>query len=90
MQKERIRLENIVKNYGSAEILKGINLYINDSEFLTILGPSGCGKTTTLRVIGGFETPEKLREAVRYDLDHHYDWDAEEAKMRAEDKNKPK
>ena len=57
MQKELIRLENIVKNYGSAEILKGINLYINDSEFLTILGPSGCGKTTTLRVIGGFETP---------------------------------
>lgn len=57
MQKELIRLENIVKNYGEAQILKGLNIYFNDSEFLTILGPSGCGKTTTLRVIGGFETP---------------------------------
>jgi len=61
MQKELIRLENIVKNYGETQILKGINLYINDSEFLTILGPSGCGKTTTLRVIGGFEQPTQGR-----------------------------
>ena len=61
MQKELIRLENVVKNFGSTEILKGINLYINDSEFLTILGPSGCGKTTTLRIIGGFETPTSGR-----------------------------
>ena len=38
-------------------ILDGINLYINDKEFLTLLGPSGCGKTTTLRIIGGFLTP---------------------------------
>lgn len=38
-------------------VLDHINLYINDSEFLTLLGPSGCGKTTTLRIIGGFTTP---------------------------------
>ncbi len=61
MPKELIRLEQVVKNFGHAQILKGIDLYINDSEFLTILGPSGCGKTTTLRIIGGFETPTSGR-----------------------------
>lgn len=39
------------------EALKGINLYIDRNEFLTLLGPSGCGKTTTLRLVGGFEKP---------------------------------
>ncbi len=38
-------------------VLDNIKLYINDKEFLTLLGPSGCGKTTTLRIIGGFQTP---------------------------------
>jgi len=38
-------------------VLKDINLYFNDKEFLTLLGPSGCGKTTTLRIIGGFQKP---------------------------------
>jgi len=38
-------------------ILNSINLTIKNKEFLTLLGPSGCGKTTTLRIIGGFETP---------------------------------
>lgn len=36
-----------------------LNLYIRENEFLTLLGPSGCGKTTTLRIIGGFETPNQ-------------------------------
>ena len=38
-------------------VLDKINLSIRDKEFLTLLGPSGCGKTTTLRIIGGFQTP---------------------------------
>ena len=42
--------------FDGERILDGINLYINDHEFLTLLGPSGCGKTTTLRIIGGFLT----------------------------------
>ena len=42
--------------FDGERILDGINLYINDQEFLTLLGPSGCGKTTTLRIIGGFLT----------------------------------
>lgn len=52
-----IRLENLVKVFDDTTILKSINLDIHNKEFLTLLGPSGCGKTTTLRIIGGFETP---------------------------------
>lgn len=40
-------------------VLDDLNLYIRENEFLTLLGPSGCGKTTTLRILGGFETPDK-------------------------------
>ena len=57
MSKELIRLRNLVMEFDGERILDGINLYINDHEFLTLLGPSGCGKTTTLRIIGGFLTP---------------------------------
>lgn len=52
-----LHLVDICKNFGSTEVLKHINLYIRKNEFVTLLGPSGCGKTTTLRIIGGFETP---------------------------------
>ncbi len=52
-----IDLINISKSFGEVEVLKNLNLYIRQNEFLTLLGPSGCGKTTTLRIIGGFENP---------------------------------
>ncbi len=52
-----IDLKNICKEYDGVQVLKDINLYIRKKEFVTLLGPSGCGKTTTLRIIGGFETP---------------------------------
>ena len=54
MSKELIRLRDLTMEFDGERILDGINLYINDHEFLTLLGPSGCGKTTTLRIIGGF------------------------------------
>ena len=54
-----IDLKNICKQYDGEPVLKNINLYIRDKEFVTLLGPSGCGKTTTLRIIGGFETPDE-------------------------------
>ena len=57
MSKELIRLHDVCMAYDDELVLDNINLYINDSEFLTLLGPSGCGKTTTLRIIGGFTTP---------------------------------
>ena len=57
MSKELIRLSNCSMAFDGEVVLNNINLYINDSEFLTLLGPSGCGKTTTLRIIGGFVNP---------------------------------
>ncbi|MBM6937212.1 ABC transporter ATP-binding protein [Pseudoflavonifractor phocaeensis] len=57
MAKELIRLSDLFMQFDDDIILDHINLYINDQEFLTLLGPSGCGKTTTLRIIGGFQTP---------------------------------
>ena len=53
-----IELRGITKEYDGETVLSNMNLYIRDKEFVTLLGPSGCGKTTTLRIIGGFETPD--------------------------------
>lgn len=53
-----VNLKNIVVEFDGERILKSINLSIHDKEFVTLLGPSGCGKTTTLRIIGGFLTPD--------------------------------
>lgn len=53
-----IELKNISVSFGDETILKDLNLYIRDGEFITLLGPSGCGKTTTLRIIAGFLEPD--------------------------------
>ncbi|MGF1696297.1 ABC transporter ATP-binding protein [Vibrio lamellibrachiae] len=58
MSKEvAIELKNIVKTFGDATAVAGIDLTINKGELVTFLGPSGCGKTTTLRLIAGLELP---------------------------------
>ena len=57
MSNHAVELVNVNKKFGDNIVLDDINLYIRDKEFLTLLGPSGCGNTTTLRLIGGFETP---------------------------------
>jgi spermidine/putrescine transport system ATP-binding protein len=61
LAKELIRLEHISKSYDGNMILDDLNLSIHENSFVTILGPSGCGKTTTLRIIGGFESPDQGR-----------------------------
>ncbi len=58
LAKKLITLNHISKSFGSQLVLDDLSLYINENEFITLLGPSGCGKTTTLRIIGGFETPD--------------------------------
>ena len=58
MSKKLIELNNISKSFGNTLVLDELDLYIRENEFVTLLGPSGCGKTTTLRIIGGFETPD--------------------------------
>ena len=54
-----IRLDGISKAFDGETVLDNMSLEIHDKEFITLLGPSGCGKTTTLRIIGGFETPDR-------------------------------
>ncbi len=51
-----IELKNIQKRFGDVHVLKGINLNIEQGEFVTLLGPSGCGKSTLLRCFSGLET----------------------------------
>lgn len=51
-----LKIKNINKNFGTTEVLKGINLDIEDGDFLVLLGPSGCGKSTLLNTIAGLET----------------------------------
>lgn len=53
-----VTLKDIVVEFDGERILDKINLDIKDKEFVTLLGPSGCGKTTTLRIIGGFISPD--------------------------------
>ena len=53
-----IRLQGVSKAFDGETVLDNVCLDIHDKEFITLLGPSGCGKTTTLRIIGGFETPD--------------------------------
>lgn len=61
MKNVLVDLQHISKSYDSQMVLDDLNLYIRENEFLTLLGPSGCGKTTTLRILGGFETPDTGR-----------------------------
>ena len=51
----KVTLQNIDKSFGDTQVLHGINLDINDGEFLVLVGPSGCGKSTLLRIIAGLE-----------------------------------
>ncbi len=52
-----LELRNIVKSFDKATILHGINLQVQDGEFVVFVGPSGCGKSTLLRVISGLDAP---------------------------------
>ena len=58
MSRTLIDFVNISKSFHNNLVLDELNLSVKENEFLTLLGPSGCGKTTTLRILGGFETPD--------------------------------
>ncbi len=50
-----LAIRDLVKSYGKTQVLHGINLEVDDGEFVVFVGPSGCGKSTTLRMIAGLE-----------------------------------
>jgi putrescine transport system ATP-binding protein len=56
-----LRIEAVVKNFGSFRAVDRLSLDIRAGEFFALLGPSGCGKTTLLRMLAGFETPDEGR-----------------------------
>ena len=50
-----LEIKKVRKNYGTLEVIHGIDLFINNGEFCVLVGPSGCGKSTLLRMIAGLE-----------------------------------
>jgi putrescine transport system ATP-binding protein len=56
-----LRIENVVKSFGSFRAVDRLSLDIRAGEFFALLGPSGCGKTTLLRMLAGFESPDQGR-----------------------------
>jgi putrescine transport system ATP-binding protein len=56
-----LRIEGVVKKFGTFRAVDGVSLDIAAGEFFALLGPSGCGKTTLLRMLAGFETPDQGR-----------------------------
>ena len=53
-----IDVKNIIKSFGSLQVLKGIDLHIDKGEVVSIVGPSGAGKTTLLQIIGTLDRPD--------------------------------
>ena len=50
-----VQLQNVVKRFGDAQVIHGVDLQIEDGEFCVFVGPSGCGKSTLLRMVAGLE-----------------------------------
>ena len=59
MEQAILNLQHLTKSFDGKKILSDLSIDIGRNEFVTLLGPSGCGKTTTLRIIGGFATPDE-------------------------------
>jgi len=54
-----VELRNVVKSFGDIAAVNGVTFEVLEGQCVSLLGPSGCGKTTTLRIIAGFEAPDR-------------------------------
>ena len=70
MTETLIKIENLHKNFGKNEVLKGINLEIKQGEVVVIIGPSGSGKSTLLRSMNLLE--EATKGKVIFEGSRHY------------------
>ena len=61
-----IEYKNVNKSYGNQDIIKNLNLKIEDGTFLTVVGTSGSGKTTLLKMINGLVKPNQGQIPVSY------------------------
>ena len=52
----KVTIRDVRKAFGSVEVIHGVNISVDDGEFIVLVGPSGCGKTTILRIIAGLES----------------------------------
>src|SRR5205814_6981984 len=59
-----LELQDLHRTFGSHVALNGINISLEQGEFISLLGPSGCGKTTALRLVAGFDRPDSGRIVV--------------------------
>ena len=50
-----LTLSAVTKSFGKTDVIKGVDLEVQDGEFCVFVGPSGCGKSTLLRIIAGLE-----------------------------------
>ena len=57
--KKLVEIKGLSKSFDDTKVLKSIDLYIRENEFITLVGPSGCGKTTLLRILAGFEQADE-------------------------------
>src|SRR3954449_12928295 len=59
-----LELQDLHRTFGTHVALDGINISLEQGEFISLLGPSGCGKTTALRLVAGFDRPDAGRIVV--------------------------
>ena len=62
---EILKIVNLNKKFGNLEVLKDVNLNLNECKILSVLGDRGCGKSTLLRIVAGLETPSGAQIAVK-------------------------